>query len=84
MGSGLKVTVFAPKVALTTTDKTTDKKSAQIIDAIRKTPYATNDELAKIIGNITIDGIRYHINKMKKENLIVRRNGKKEGYWEIL
>lgn len=39
---------------------------------------------AKTIGNITIDGIRYHINKMKKENVIVRRNGKKEGYWEIL
>jgi len=37
MGSGLKVTVFAPKTA-------------------------------KTIGNITIDGIRYHINKMKKEN----------------
>ena len=80
MGSGLKVTVFAQKVAQTTTDK----KSAQILDAIRKQTYATNDELAKIIGNITIDGIRYHINKMKKENVIVRRNGKKEDYREIL
>lgn len=40
------------------------------------------EKTAKTIGNITIDGIRYHINKMKKENVIVRRNGKK-GYWKI-
>jgi ATP-dependent DNA helicase RecG len=80
MGSGLKVTVFAKNAA----PITTDKKSAQILDAIRKKTSITNDELAKFVGNITIDGIRYHINKMKKANLIVRRNGKKEGYWEIL
>ena len=88
MGSGLKVTIFAKNGASAatdkTTDKTTDKKSAQILDAIRMNPSVTNDELAKIIGNITVDGIRYHINKMKKAKRIVRRNGKKEGYWEIL
>ncbi len=88
MGCGLKVTIFAKKAASTaigrTTDKTTDKKSAQILDEIRKNPSITNDELVKIVGNITINGIRYHINKMKNAKRIVRRNGKKEGYWETL
>lgn len=88
VGSGLKVSVFARRTTDETTDKTTDKttdnKTRQILEIIRERPSVTNKELAEIIGNITIDGIRYHINKMKKANVIARRNGKKEGYWEIL
>ena len=84
VGSGLKVSVFARRTTDETTDKTTDNKTRQILEIIRERPSVTNKELAEIIGNITIDGIRYHINKMKKANVIARRNGKKEGYWEIL
>ena len=84
VGSGLKVSVFARRTTDKTTDKTTDNKTRQILEIIRERPSVTNKELAEIIGNITIDGIRYHINKMKKANVIARRNGKKEGYWEIL
>ncbi len=50
----------------------------KILYAIKKNPYITNEELTRIIGNITIDGIRNHITKMKKANIIVRRNGKKK------
>lgn len=35
-------------------------------------------------GKITINGVHYHIEKLKKDNIIERNGGRKYGYWEIL
>jgi ATP-dependent DNA helicase RecG len=39
--------------------------------------------LAKAIGNITEDGIKYHLEKLKDEGKI-RRLGGTRGKWEVL
>ena len=38
--------------------------------------------MAKRLGK-SIDGIRYHIDKLKEEQIIERVGGDKGGYWKI-
>lgn len=75
-----------------TTQKTTQKtaqitaqKTAQkIVDVLREHPTAGRAELAKILGGITEDGVKYHLTKLKKQGIIRRVGPDKGGYWEIL
>lgn len=36
-----------------------------------------------MIGNITEDGIKYHLNKLKQDGKIKLAGGYKGGHWEI-
>lgn len=51
-----------------TRGKTREKTTQKIIDIIKRNPKITRKELAKKIG-ITDDGIKYHLNKLKKEGI---------------
>ena len=46
---------------LPTTQKTTQKTIQKILDLIDKNPSITRKELSKEIGNITPDGVKYHL-----------------------
>ena len=77
-----------PKTTLKTTPKTTPKttsKTAQekILALLRENPRMTRKALAACVG-VTLDGIRYHIRKMKKAGLIRRVGSAREGYWEVV
>ena len=64
---------------ITTPRSTKDK----IIEQIRKNPKITRNELAVILG-ITADGVKYHLQKMTAEGVIVRNGSARGGYWEVI
>jgi len=65
---------------LTTTQKTTQK----ILVLIKQNPHITRKELAQKIGNITEEGIKYHLTQMKKKGVIRRFGPDRGGYWQII
>ena len=40
-------------------------------------------EIANALGNITRDGVRYHLNRLKVEGKIEHHGSPKSGYWEV-
>ena len=75
--NALKVTFFK------TTPKTTPKTTQELlIDYIIENKDITREELANKL-NISVNGVKQHILKLKKENILKRIGGRKIGYWEI-
>lgn len=75
---------------LTVIDETlaAEKNSPQatrdkILWQIRNNPKITRNELAAIVG-LTSDGIKYHLQKLTKEGVIIHRGSTRSGYWEVL
>jgi len=62
--------------------KTTQKTTQKILDLVRQNPAITREELAKAIG-LSDAGIKFNLNKMKKENLLRRVGPDKGGHWEV-
>lgn len=69
-----------------TTQKTTQKNfnesQLKIIELIKKNGYITRHEIAKAI-NLSEDGVKYNLKKLKDDNIIRRIGADKGGYWEI-
>lgn len=63
-----------------TNAKTNAKK---ILSQLRKNPEFTLQELAANIG-MTLEGIRYHIRKLKENGRIRRIGSNGKGYWEVV
>lgn len=47
-------------------------------------PKASRSEIAEALGDITENGIKYQLNKLKKQGKIERIGPDKGGYWKIL
>jgi ATP-dependent DNA helicase RecG len=67
-----------------TTRKTTQKTTQKILILLRENPNASRKELALMLGNISENGIKYHLNKLSKEKIITRIGPDKGGHWEIM
>jgi len=65
-----------------TIQKTTQKTTQRIIRLIRHNPQITRQELAIELG-ISDSGVKYHLKKMKAEDLIRRVGPDKGGHWEV-
>ena len=65
------------------TQETNKSTQEMILEEIRKHPFTTREQLAKVIG-ITHDGIKKQLDKMKKANLIKHVGPTKGGHWEII
>jgi len=73
-----------------TTQKTTQKKSdvplnknqIKVIELIRENSNITIKEMAKHL-KITIDGVKYNLNKLIKNNVIERVGPDNGGYWIV-
>lgn len=59
------------------------KTTQKILDLIKENPDITRNELANLIG-ISEDGIKYHINYLKKKGFLERIGPDKGGYWKII
>lgn len=59
------------------------KQAEATFIAIKNNPYATNDELAYILG-ISSRAVRNHIAVLKKVGFIRRGGSRTKGYWEIV
>ena len=75
-----------------TTQKTTQKTTQNQLNAVqlhilsllKDDPSITRGEIAKKIGTITSDGVKYHLNLLQKNKIIKRTGGRKQGVWNIL
>lgn len=71
-----------------TTTKTTTKittkisKEDLIIKMIQDNSQITAEEMAEKLG-ISVNGVRYYIKKLKKEEILMRVGAAKNGYWEV-
>ena len=72
--------IFKKERLVETTQKTTQK----ILDLIDKNPFITRQELSKEIGSITPDGVKYHLEQLKKQEVIKRIGADKGGRWKII
>ena len=66
------------------TQKTTQKTTQKIIELIKQNPKISRKNLANKIGNITEDGVKYNLNKLKQEGKLKRIGPDKGGYWKII
>ena len=62
--------------------KTTIKQE-EIIKIIAENPHISANEMAEKL-NLTVDGVRYHLNKMRKAGLIRYEGSTKLGQWVIM
>ena len=70
-----------------TTQKTTQKTDSttqKILNFLATNPSASRRQIAKGIGNITEDGVKYQLDKLKKSRQIRRVGPDKGGHWEVL
>jgi len=67
-----------------TVEKTTQNTTQKIIEIIREDPFISRRQLASRIGSISEDGIKYHIEKMKKKGILKRIGPAKGGHWEVV
>jgi len=58
------------------------EKAQAILKAISENPGITRQELAVKTG-LTPDGIKYHLNRLKKDGVLKRIGSDKGGHWEI-
>ena len=57
-------------------------KRDEIIRVIKENPKITQAEMADLLG-LTIDGVKYHIKKLKSEGILERIGSDYGGYWNI-
>ena len=69
------------------TQKTTQKMSEmelKILEVIKENSGFSRNEIAGALGDITPDGVKYHLSSLQKKRLLKRVGGRKEGYWKVL
>jgi ATP-dependent DNA helicase RecG len=77
-------TVIPLKITTQITTQTTTQITTQVIlDLLKKDPTLSRYKLAQSIGNITEDGVKYHLEKLKEEGRIKRLGGTR-GKWKII
>ena len=66
------------------TTKKTSIIQDEILNCLQKNPYATVKEVQMQFKSMTIDGIQYHIKRLKSMGLLKRIGPDKGGYWQIM
>ena len=82
----LKSDVAVPlsgKLSGKTSEKTTEKTTEKILCIIKNNPSVTYRELAEVL-EMTEDGIYWSVKQLRKQGLLHRIGGRKEGYWQVV
>jgi ATP-dependent DNA helicase RecG len=66
-----------------TTQKTTQKTVDRIIEILTLDPYASRSKITEILSGISEDGVKYQLNKLKRQGKIQRIGPDKGGYWKV-
>lgn len=66
-----------------TTQKTTRKTEDRIIEILFEYPEYGRKQIADALGDITEDGVKYQLDKLKKAGKIERIGAAKGGYWKV-
>lgn len=83
----IKTVVAFANATQKTAQKTTQKMSKmerRILGVIKENSGFSRNEIAKALGNISPDGVKYHLSSLQKKGTLKRVGGRKEGYWEVL
>ena len=75
------------KVIVTTqeTDKEANQEiAARILVLIKQQPKISRMQIAKELGSITENGVKYHLAKLTKNKIIKHIGSTKSGYWVIV
>jgi len=56
----------------------------KILQLIKENKFITRKEIAQKLGNITEDGVKYHLNKLKQLGVIRRVGPDRGGWWEVI
>ena len=70
-----------------TTQKTTQKltkKQEEILSFLKNNPNASRKDLTENIEDLTEDGVKYNLKRLKELELIRRVGPDKGGFWEII
>ena len=70
--------------SMNTTQETSMNTTQKILDLIEQHPFVTREELSKQIGTITSDGVKYHLEQLKKQGALKRMGSNKGGYWKVI
>jgi ATP-dependent DNA helicase RecG len=65
------------------TKETGEKTRQKIIYLIKQNPSITREEMGEKLS-VTVNGIDYHIKKLRTEKTIKRKGGRKTGEWKLL
>lgn len=73
------------------TQKTTQKgiqnpteQQEAILSFLKEHPKATRKEISESLSNITEDGVKYNLSRLRALGLLKRMGGRKQGYWQIV
>jgi len=83
----LRIEQVQQAVARKTTQKTTQKTAAKqqaILEFIQDNPQASRRDIAEALGDITSDGVKYHLQKLQQAGVLIRVGADKGGYWQIV
>ena len=62
-------------------DVTTQKR---ILDYLKDYPKATRQNVADALGNITVNGVKFHIGLLQQYGALERKGGRKNGEWVVI
>lgn len=66
-----------------TPEKTTEKTTKKILCIIKNNPRVTYRELAEALA-MSEDCIYWSVKQLRKQGLLHRIGGRKEGYWQVV
>ena len=66
------------------TPKTTPKTADRILDILRNQPAASRSDIAAILGDISAEGVRYHLRKLTTNGKIRHVGPPRGGHWKVL
>ena len=80
---GFCFTILSKEFEEKTVEKTTQKTTQKILEVLENNPFISRSEIAEKLGDITEDGVKYNLAKLKEKGLIKRIGSDRGGHWEI-
>ena len=81
--SGKTSEKVSEKVSEKMSEKSTEKTTEKILCIIKNNPRVTYRELAEALA-MTEDGIYWSVKQLRKQGLLRRIGGRKEGFWQVV
>lgn len=72
-----------PETSLKTTQELPQATQEILLQHLRSQPGITTVELARVTG-LSPDGVKYHLNQLKRTGKLRRHGPTKGGYWEVV
>ena len=66
-----------------TTQKELTTTQKAVLDYLKENPQAGRVEIAKCLGNVSEDGVKFIIGRLQQLGLLKREGGRKHGHWIV-